>query len=100
MTTAKEFLNRFRSREIDNRKKLYLENTKVRDKDDRSLIIYNVKDINQKVYYRFSARGFYWAIQYANEWAKNNNAVITGTTLTDCKDYINTTIKPNCNNCK
>lgn len=76
---------------------LYLENTRKRENE---YIIYNLKDIDQKVYHTFKAKGFFYAIQYANEWAKNNHAVITGTTLFDCKDYINRTIEYSCGCCK
>lgn len=95
MATAKDFLNQMRKNK-DAKKYLYLENTKVRDGE---YITYNLKDIDQKVIFTFKAKGFYWAIQYATTWAKNNNAVITGTTLFDCKDYLNRTLKSNCDRC-
>lgn len=79
-----------------NKKLLYLENTRKRDK---TAFIYELKDINQKVFYSFSANGFYFAMQYAFEWGKRNNAIITGTTLIDCKDYQNRTLKSNCDRC-
>lgn len=74
-------------------KYLYLSNTKKRDGE---YIFYELKNIDGRVYHQFKAKGFYWAIQFAQTWAKNNNVVITGTTLSDCKDYINRTIKYPC----
>lgn len=92
MTSAKDFLNKLRgqNKEII---PLYLHNTKYRD---GTYIYYQLRNNEQRVFYEFKANGFYWAIQYANEWARKNNAVITGTTLADCKDFVNRTIKYPC----
>lgn len=92
--TAKQKLMELRNKKVAaNIKYLYLSNTKKRD---GTYFIYELKDINQRNYHTFKANGFYWAIQYANTWAKNNNAIITGTTLMDCSDYVNRTIKGKC----
>jgi len=96
MINALEYLKKLRSSKNEIKKVLYMENTKKRDD---TYIWYQLKDINQRVYTQFKANGFYWAIQYANTWAKENNAIIAGTTLTDCKDYVNRTIKETCNRC-
>lgn len=97
--TAKQKLMELRNKKVaENIKYLYLSNTKKRD---GTYFIYELKDINQRIYHTFKANGFYWAIQYANTWAKNNNAIITGTTLMDCSDYVNRTIKEKCcKNCE
>ena len=91
--TAYQKLKSLRNESIGDVKYLYLSNTKKRD---GTYFIYKLKDINQRIYHTFKANGFYWAIQYANTWAKENNAIIVGTTLSDCKDYVNRSIKYPC----
>lgn len=94
--TAYQKLKSLRNKSIGDVKYLYLSNTKKRDGE---YIFYELKNIDGRVFYQFKAKGFYWAIQFAQTWAKNNNAIITGTTLMDCKDYINRTDVKKCGCC-